>query len=227
MKLPLMIGGGVLLTLLLMNGCNKNKQNTSSTTEHSATHAKPETQQKKPNTESDSMANVTMPTSSAPDANKTSMSTQISTSSRNNSDQTISKAILDNEDVPFITNMASTEIKPNFSDNRTLASAEAQVDKGITSASNANDRADYEGALEDLRTLVNQTNFKSAKARYFLARQYQMMDQNGLNSDTSQSYAEASRLHANAAAKLGTTNLDQYPSNRIYAEKSKNLLVQL
>lgn len=227
MKLPLMIGGGVLLTLLLMNGCNKNKQNTSSTTEHSATQVKPDTQQEKPDTESDSIAKITTSTSSVPDATKTSMSTQITASSQNNSDQTISKSTFDGEEIPFITNIASTEIKPDFSDNQTLASAEAQIDKGITSASNANDRADYEGALEDLLTLVNQTNFKSAKARYFLARQYQMMDQNGFKSDTSQSYAEASRLHANAAAKLGSTNLDQYPSNKIYAEKSKNLLVQL
>lgn len=224
MKLPLMIGGGVLLTLLLMNGCKNNKQNTSKTSNNASAQAQANTSTKEPETET--IAAKSESTKSTVEKSKSEPNNLVTQSNQRDTNQNSSTEKSKGEEVPTLADLESTDPQKDNSKPNTVSS-EGQIDRGIADATNANDRSDYEGALEDLRALVNQTNFKSAKARYFLARQYQMMDQNGLKSNTNQSYAEASKLHANAAAKLGNTYLEEYPSNKIYAEKSKNLLVQL
>tara|TARA_Y100000589_G_scaffold170651_1_gene162103 strand:+ start:1932 stop:2438 length:507 start_codon:yes stop_codon:yes gene_type:complete len=107
------------------------------------------------------------------------------------------------------------------------SSLESRVNDRIQFAVMENDRQAYFSALASLRAAVNETNFKSAKARYFLARQYQMMNSNGLKSDSKQSFYSSMRTHFQQAAKLGDTNLHDLPSNKVYAQKSKLIIDRL
>ena len=99
-------------------------------------------------------------------------------------------------------------------------SLESRVNDRIQYAVMENNRGAHFSALESLRTAVNETRFTSAKARYFLARQYQMMDANGLHSNNGQSFEQAMRIHFKQSSNLGNTNLENFPSNSVYAKKS-------
>ena len=106
-------------------------------------------------------------------------------------------------------------------------SLESRVNDRIQYAVMENNRGAHFSALQSLRAAVNETKFKSAKARYFLARQYQMMDANGLQSRNGQSFAEGMKVQLEQSSKLGDTNLDSFPSNAIYAKKSLARLNQM
>ncbi len=106
-------------------------------------------------------------------------------------------------------------------------SLESRVNDRIQYAVSENNRQAYFSALASLRSAVNETDFKSAKARYFLARQYQMMDSHGLQSDSNQSFESSMRTHFKHASKLGNTNLNSFPSNVVYAQKSYSMLNRL
>lgn len=101
---------------------------------------------------------------------------------------------------------------------------ESRVDDRIQYAVMENDRREHFSALQSLRAAVNETGFKSAKASYFLARQYQMMEENGIQSDSNQSFRTSMRFHLLKASKLKNSHLNQYPSNAIYAVKSTQIL---
>lgn len=103
--------------------------------------------------------------------------------------------------------------------------SESRINDRIQFAVTENDRQAHHSALESLRAAVNETAFQSAKASYFLARQYQMMHENGYQSDSSQSFEASMRFHLNKASKLGNSKL--YLSNAIYAQKAKNILNRL
>ena len=106
-------------------------------------------------------------------------------------------------------------------------SLESRVNDRIDYAVSENHRQAYFSALASLRSAVNETGFKSAKARYFLARQYQMMDSHGLQSDSNQSFESSMRIHFKEGSKLANTSLLSFPSNEIYAYKSKSMLNRL
>ena len=109
------------------------------------------------------------------------------------------------------------------SDAQTIS--ESRINDRIQFAVMENDRRAHHSALQSLRAAVNETAFKSAKASYFLARQYQMMHENGYQSDSNQSFEASMRFHLNKASKLGNSKL--YSSNAIYAQKAMTILNRL
>ena len=99
-------------------------------------------------------------------------------------------------------------------------SFESRVNDRIQYAVMENNRGAHFSALESLKAAVYETDYKSAKARYFLARQYQMMDAHGLESKGSQSFEEGMKVHFKQATTLEDTSLINFPSNSVYAKKS-------
>ena len=123
--------------------------------------------------------------------------------------------------------LASLSDKPDLTTagrKQPLMLQESVIDDRISYAVTENNRGAHYSALESLRAAVHESNFKSAKARYFLARQYQMMSDNGLKSDQGQSFKSSMQTHLREAIKLGNQNLDIYPSNKTYADKSRKIL---
>ena len=123
--------------------------------------------------------------------------------------------------------LASLSNKPDLTTagrKQPLMLQESVIDDRISYAVTENNRGAHYSALESLRAAVHESNFKSAKARYFLARQYQMMSDNGLKSDQGQSFKSSMQTHLREAIKLGNQNLDIYPSNKTYADKSRKIL---
>ena len=123
--------------------------------------------------------------------------------------------------------LASLSDKPDLTTagrKQPLMLQESVINDRISYAVTENNRGEHYSALESLRAAVHESNFKSAKARYFLARQYQMMSDNGLKSDQGQSFKSSMQTHLREAVKLGNQNLDIYPSNKTYADKSRKIL---
>lgn len=228
MKTPLLIGGGALLLLLLMGNCDQNKKadNKPATTQ-SANQPKPS---------ANDVSSQPNPTTTTPATNvkeeskvtQTEVKPATETSTQTKTDVSNTKVA---ENVPQLSDLGqslastkpSDENTSQKSDPKQLNVNESLIEDRIAYAQAENERQAYSSALQSLRALVNETNNQSAKAKYFLARQYQMMHQNGLKSDSKESFQSLSALHASEAAKLGGKYLEKYPSNQSYASKASSL----
>ena len=106
MKLPLMIGGGVLLTLLLMNGCKNNKQNTSKTSNNASAQAQANTSTKEPETET--IAAKSESTKSTVEKSKSEPNNLVTQSNQRDTNQNSSTEKSKGEEVPTLADLEST-----------------------------------------------------------------------------------------------------------------------
>ncbi len=189
----------IIASIICLTGCGNNKESTKSTQEQLSS--------KVPATNIGTVDNTKVETKNTLDHSaRRDMNHSIG-------EQTPSLAAL--QDKPDLTTAGR---------NQPLMLQESVINDRIAYAVSENSRGEHFSALESLRAAVNESNFKSAKARYFLARQYQMMSQNGLKSDQAQSFQSSMQSHFKEAVKLRNQNLEIYPSNNTYADKSEKVL---
>jgi murein DD-endopeptidase MepM/ murein hydrolase activator NlpD len=100
---------------------------------------------------------------------------------------------------------------------RAEVTPEKQIDSSIKNALELNRSGRYTEALETLRESVKKTNFKAAKPRYFLARQYQLMASLPQFSAQKAEFLQTMDDHIKGCIEIKNENLTTYTENTIWA----------
>jgi murein DD-endopeptidase MepM/ murein hydrolase activator NlpD len=99
---------------------------------------------------------------------------------------------------------------------------EQDVDRAVLQAVSLNESGKYTEALNLLKSLIEETGGKSAKARYQLAQQYVNMSRKSQYASNAASYLQQAWHHLNEAVKIESEHLDKYPENTFWGKNARD-----
>ncbi len=101
--------------------------------------------------------------------------------------------------------------------------SQEQVEVAVERAHVQEQNGEHTEALETLREIVIESGFRSAKARYYLARQYLRMASMSEFRSRRTEYERLGNTHLAEARQLAGRHLDTYPDNAQFAEEAERL----